>query len=267
MDLSKYYELICKEKMLSKEEEQALMAIYKDTTKSEKERQKAKDRIIKANLRFVFKQAKKYSRNDPSMFEELISAGNEGLLVGLEKYDPVRKIRFLTYAGWWVIQRILKEMSKMRIVSLPIWKQQLAARISRAKDMNENMTITELKKEFPTVPEKDIQELYDTKYLTYYIDDLEDDAIELSSVVSTIEKDLDQKRLQEIINALPSPHKEIVILSFGLEDGKEMTFTQLSRRLILTREQLKNLKKEALDMLRDKLSDDPKSSSSSQGGA
>lgn len=254
MNLSKYYEMICREPIMSKDEEQKLMAVYKSPTTSEKDRQKAKDRIIKANLRFVFKQAKNYSRNDPSMFEELISAGNEGLLVGLEKYDPERKIRFLTYAGWWVIQRILKEMSKMRIVSLPIWKQQLAARISRAKDSNENVTVADLKKEFPTVSEKDIQELFDTRYLTYYIDDLEEGTMEIESIATNLERELDNKRLLEIINTLPSPQKEIIILSFGIEDGHEMTFTQLSRRLILTREQLKGLKNNALEMLREKLS-------------
>jgi RNA polymerase sigma factor (sigma-70 family) len=263
MNLSKYYELICKEPIMPKEEEQKLMAVYKNESLPEKERQKAKDRIIKANLRFVFKQAKNYSRNDPTMFEELISAGNEGLLVGLEKYDPTRKIRFLTYAGWWVVQRILKEMSKMRIVSLPIWKQQLAARITRAKDNNENVTVVDIKKEFPNVSEKDIQELFDTRYLTYYIDDLEEGTLELESVIPTMEKELDNKRLLEIVSDLPSPQKEIIILSFGLEDGNEMTFTQLSRRLILTREQLKNLKNNALELLREKLSDDPRSSSSS----
>lgn len=239
---------------MPKEEEQKLMAIYKDETLTEKERQKAKDRIIKANLRFVFKQAKNYSRNDPTMFEELISAGNEGLLVGLEKYDPSRKIRFLTYAGWWVVQRILKEMSKMRIVSLPIWKQQLAARISRAKDNNENVTVADIKKEFPNVSEKDIQELFETRYLTYYIDDLEEGTLELESIIPSMEKELDNRRLLEVVSALPSPQKEIIILSFGLEDGHEMTFTQLSRKLILTREQLKILKNNALELLRDKLS-------------
>jgi RNA polymerase sigma factor (sigma-70 family) len=267
MDLSKYYELICREKMLSREEEHALMAIFKNEATPEKERQKAKDRLIKANLRFVFKQAKKYSRNEPNMFPELISAGNEGLLVGLEKYDASRGGRFLTYAGWWVKQRILKEMSRMRIVSLPIWKQQLAARIAKAKENKENVSIEMLKTEFPKVSEKDIRELYDTKYLTYYIDDLEEGALEVDSVIVDIEKNLDQKKLQDIVAALPSPHKEIITFTYGLEDGKEMSFTQLTRRLILTREQLKVLKKEALDMLRDKLSDDPRSSSSSPGGA
>lgn len=254
MDLSKYYLEICKEPILSKIEEQELMVIYKGTKSTEKEKKKAKDRIIKSNLRFVFKQAKNYSKNDPHTFEELISAGNEGLLVGLEKYDPARKIRFLTYAGWWVIQRILKEMSKMRIVSLPIWKQQLASRIAKMKDTNETLSVADVQKEFPAISEKDIRELFDTKYLTYYIDDLEENNIEIDSIANTVERDHDNKTLLEAVDKLPSPHKEIMILSYGLEDGRELAFTQLAKRLVLTREQLKQLKKEALNMLKVELS-------------
>lgn len=254
MNLSQYYELICREPIMTKAEEQRLMAVYKLSTTPDKERQKAKDRIIKANLRFVFKQAKNYSRNDPSMFEELISAGNEGLLVGLEKYDSSYEGRFLTYAGWWVKQRILKEASKMRIVALPIWKQQLAAKIGKAKERKENISLEDLKKEFPKVSEKDIKELSETRYLTYYIDDLDEGVLELEAVIKDVETELDMKRFQECIYSLPSPHKDVIILSYGIEDGHEMTFTQLTRRLVLTRDQLKQVKKEALDMLREKLS-------------
>jgi DNA-directed RNA polymerase sigma subunit (sigma70/sigma32) len=119
MDLSRYYSDICKHPLLSREEEFDLFMDLNDPALSEKERQKIKDKILKANLRFVFKTAKKYSRNDPDIFEELICAGNEGLLVGMEKFKPSKNVRFLSYSGWWVLQRILKEMSKMRIVSLP----------------------------------------------------------------------------------------------------------------------------------------------------
>jgi RNA polymerase primary sigma factor len=119
MDLSRYYSEICKTPLLTKEEEFDLFMELNDPAISEKEKAKIKDKIIKANLRFCFKTAKKYSKNDPDIFEELICAGNDGLLVGLEKFKPSMNVRFLSYAGWWVQQRILKEMSKMRIVSLP----------------------------------------------------------------------------------------------------------------------------------------------------
>lgn len=255
MDLSRYYEEICKEPILTRDEEFRQMDIYKSPTSTEKEKTKAKDRIIRANLRFVFKQAKKYSRNDPSKMDVLISAGNEGLLIGLEKFDPRKQKRFLTYAGWWVIQRILKEMSQMRIVSLPIWKQQLASKIAKLRMINPAVTVKEICTLFPKLSEKDISELYDTSYLTYYIDDLDEGAIEGDIALTSVEKALDTQHLHDVVNSLPSPHKELVIASFGLEDGVELSSPRLSKRFILTREQIKQLKKEALDMIRNRLSD------------
>lgn len=255
MDLSKYYEQICKEPMLSKEEEFDLFMEYNDPGISVAEREKIKDRILRANLRFVFKQAKNYSKNDPDLFEELIAAGNEGLLVGLEKFKPSRKVRFLSYSGWWVIQRILKEMSKMRIVSLPIWKQQLAARIQRATENREvDLTFEELKKEFPTVSEKDLRELHQTKYLTYYLDDMTDDpSFEIDPIGTEVEVRLDRERIHAVIEKLPSPHREIIEMSYGITDGEETTHANISKQLGISKDQLREYKKEALDMLKEKL--------------
>jgi RNA polymerase sigma factor (sigma-70 family) len=255
MDLSIYYTEICEEPILTKKEEQDLMKVYRSTKSTPKQKKAAKDRIIRANLRFVFKQAKKYSKNDVEMFKELISAGNEGLLVGFEKFNPNRKIRFLSYAGWWVKQRILKEMSRMRIVALPIWKQQLATRIMRAKDNNEKIGIDDLIKMFPEVSEKDIRELYDTRYLTYYINDIEaESGTELESPEYDKDGTIDNRKIFQVVMSLPSPYREIVSMSYGIEDGEEMTISQMAKKLVLTKDQVKEFKKDAHEMLKKKLS-------------
>jgi RNA polymerase primary sigma factor len=254
MDLSKYYEEICKEPILTKKEEQELMALFRSKKATALDKQKAKDRIIRANLRFVFKQAKKYSKNDVDMFKQLISAGNEGLLVGFNKYNPGRKTRFLSYAGWWVKQRILKEMSLMRIVSLPIWKQQLATRIMRAKENREKMTVDELIKLFPEISEKDIRELHDTRYLTYYINDIEaETGIELDAPEFDKDAGIDNKKIFVSVMTMPSPFREILSMSYGLEDGKELTLSQMAKKLGLTKDQVKEHKKDAHEMLKKKL--------------
>lgn len=256
MDLSQYYANICKHPLLTREEEFDLFIELGDPGISDKEKNKIKDKIIKANLRFVFKTAKKYSKNDPDIFEELIAAGNEGLLVGLEKFKPSRNVRFLSYSGWWVLQRILKEMSKMRIVSLPIWKQQLAARIQKATENREtDLTFEELKNEFPDISEKDLKELHDTKYLTYYLDDITDDpSFEIDPIGTEVEVRMDRERIHAIIEKLPSPHKEIIGLSYGLSDGEETTNANIAKQLNISKEQLREYKKEALILLKEKLS-------------
>lgn len=258
MDLSRYYTTIQKEPLLTKEEEQDLFLELADIGLSQKRRDEIKDRIIRANLRFVFKEAKRFSKNDVVVFEELIAAGNEGLLVGMTKFNPASGNRFLTYAGFWVLQRILKHLSGMRIVALPIWRQQLSARIQKVLDTNENVTFEELKTRFPDVSEKDLRELFTSKFLTFYIEDLggEDPAFEINPIEDLVEARLDQARLHEGVAALPEPHRSVITLLFGLEDGVEHKHSEISAELGLSKETLKNVKKEALAMLKETFGDE-----------
>lgn len=255
-DISKYYEQITKEPLLSKEEEQDLFLLLQDEGLLQAERDRIRDRIIKANLRFPFKLAKSYSKGDPSHFEELIAAGNEGLVVAMEKFDPSRGFRFLSYAGWWCSQRILKQMASFRIVSLPIYRQQLAAKIQKVMQSNEHMTFDELKEAFPDVPEKDLKELSETRFLTFHLEDMGDDpALEIDPIVTDVEARIDRERIHATIETLPSPHKEIVFMLYGMKDGRERTHADISKELGISKDQLRDYKKEAFEMLREKLAD------------
>lgn len=256
MDLSKYYARICKFPKLTRKEEADLIRIYQDPASTEAQKQKAKERVLNAHLRFCFKQAKYFSKNDPFMFEELLGAANEGLAVGLEKFDLSQNKRFLTYAGTWVKQKILKTMSQVRIVSLPLYRQQLATRIRKYQDKNGKATLQELKKAFPEEKEKDLIELSGTRYLTYYIEDLEPDLIELNPLGGGVELELDSKNIRNAVYALQTPYKELLILLYGFEDGREASIPSICKRLILTRKQFDQVKKDALEKLKQKLSSD-----------
>lgn len=146
-------------------------------------------------------------------------------------------------------------MSKMRIVSLPIWKQQLAARIQRATENREtDLTFEELKKEFPDVPEKDLRELHQTRYLTYYLDDMTDDpSFEIDPIGSEVEVRMDRDRIHSMISELPSPQKEIIELSFGIADGEEVTHANIAKQLGISKDQLREYKREGLELLKQKL--------------
>lgn len=255
MSLSTYYEQILKEPLLTKEEELDLFLEIQDVTTSERRRQQIKDRIVRANLRFVFKKAKGYSKSDPALFEDLIAAGNEGLLVALQKYDPQSGFRFLTYAGWWVDQRILNHMAKQRIVALPIWRQQLSARIQKTiANKGEDLTFDQLKAEFPEVSEKDLRELFQTRFLTFYIEELGDDpSFEINPIEEIVNSRIDQERLHFLITSLPSPHKEVIELTFGIFDGEERKTVDVAKEMGISREKTKTLRQEALQMLKDKM--------------
>ncbi len=239
--------------ILTTEEETRLFTQYTDPYTSEKDKVKIKDRIIKANLRFAFNQAKRHSKNDPAIFEDLIAAANEGLIVGFEKYNFSKEVKFLSYAGWWVKQRILKEMSKMRIVALPIWKQQLSSRILRLKENKEDLTTEELYEAFPEVPKKDIDELCQTRYLTYYIDDLSEDEFEIDPIGEGLQRQMDDHKVWQAVSSLPSPHREVIAKCFGLEDDTEHSVAKISKGLRVSKNEIQKIKNEGLAMLREKL--------------
>lgn len=248
MSISNYYEQICREPLLSADEEKELLLIYKSEESSSRQKQRARDRLVLANLRFVFKTAKKYSRRYPASLEDLISSGNEGLIVAIDKYDINSGNRLLTYAGWWIMQRILKEMSRLRLVSLPIWKQQVAAKIARLREENEEMPWEDLLPHFPGVSPKDVRELAETAFLTCFIDDLSDK--ELSPIEFEVEDALDYSRLHENIHKLPEAHRQVLMLAWGFDDGKEKSSRNVAKELGISKEEASRLKKEALELVK-----------------
>ena len=257
MDLGAYYDSITKQPLLSKEEEYDLFLEMQDKSITEEKKKQIQDRIISANLRFVFKEAKKRSKNDPFLFEELIAAGNDGLLVGMQKYNSDSGYRFLTYAGWWVGQRMLSVMGKQRIVSLPIWRQQLSARIEKVVEANENITLKELKTFFPEVSPKDLKELFETRFLTFYIEDMGDDReFQIDPIENIVNEKLDNEKINLAVAKLPNPHRQIIELIFGFNDGDDKKKpADICKELGISRDKFNTYKREALEMLKSKFGD------------
>lgn len=252
MDLSRYYTEICKTPLLTKEEEYDLLIIFYSESATEKEKEKVRNKILSSNLRYVFNLARKYSKNDPDTFPDLIAAGNEGLIVGFNKYKPNKGTRVLSYAHWWIRQRILEEMSQMRLVSLPVYKQQLSSKIQKMKDNNETITIEELKKEFEGtgVSAKDVEDLYETKYLTFYITDLDESNFEINPIEEEVQRILDDEKCHATVNKLPSPFREVIARCYGLIDSKEQSISKISRDLKLPKEDIQMYKEKGLEMLK-----------------
>lgn len=255
MNFTKYYEEICRYPFLSKEEERDLFLELSDEALPESHKEKLRERILSSNLRFVFKKAKIYSDGDLGMFEELISAGNEGLLVGLQKFDPTNGVRFLSYAGWWVHQRMMDHMSNVRLVKLPVWKQQVIARIQKHMVANPESKLEDICRAFPDVKARDIEDLIENRYLTFYIEDIGDDpAFEINPIETEVHERLDAERISKNIEALPEPHRTYIKLSFGMNAAEEeMSHHQISEEMGLSKTQLKTLRKEALAMLKESM--------------
>ena len=115
--LDKYLVEIGREPLVSIEEEIELaQAIRKGGSEGER----AKEKLVKANLRFVVSVAKQYQHQGLSL-TDLIDEGNIGLVKAAEKFDETRGFKFISYAVWWIRQSILQAIAEQsRIVRLPL---------------------------------------------------------------------------------------------------------------------------------------------------
>jgi len=82
----------------------------------------SREKLLQANLRFVVKIAKKFAKT-PQSIQRLISAGNVGLVLAIDKFDFKHGTRFLTYAAWWIRKEMLDELHKTSLVHIPLHRQ------------------------------------------------------------------------------------------------------------------------------------------------
>lgn len=150
-----YFDQIKKIPLLSFEEE---LELSKRIQKGDKA---ACQKLINANLRLVAKIARVYVSSDTSLMD-LIQEGNIGLMRAAEKYDHHKKVRFSTYAGWWIRQSIGHFFSTARrSIRLPHRKEEILRKIQQAdctlsQSLMRNPTTRELSVEIG-VPVKDIE--------------------------------------------------------------------------------------------------------------
>ncbi len=252
MTLSEIYTDICKSPILKAEEEKALLDTYFDPESTPAEKDTAQNTLLASNRRFAFNQAKKLSNGDSEQFEELFNAGCEGLTVGLRKFDNSSGMRFLTYAGWWVYQRQMKTMSEFRIVALPTQKQQLSVRIKKFKDkLGREATLEELYAEFSDSSPKDVKELSQTTFLTFYFDNVNEDDIPVISGTNTADMEMLVDRMYDVIKSFRGDDPDLIMRMYGLTDeGKRESYSSIQKIYPkVSRQYLKDLKERALEVL------------------
>jgi hypothetical protein len=151
------------------------------------------------------------------------------------------------------MQRILEDMASMRLVKIPSYKQQLSAKIQKLKNNNEALTLDDLKKEFKDtdISDKDLEDLYKTQYLTFYISDLDESNFEINPIEEGVQRTLDDEVCLASVNKLPSPYREIIGRSFGLSDGKDQSISKISRDLKFSKSDTAMYKEKGLEMLKE----------------
>ena len=124
--LDKYLVDISREKLISTDEEVEL------AQKIHKGDQRALNKLVRANLRFVVSVAKQYQNQGLSL-NDLVNEGNIGLVKAAQKFDETRGFKFISYAVWWIRQSILQAISEQsRIVRMPLNQVGFQSKLSKA---------------------------------------------------------------------------------------------------------------------------------------
>jgi len=261
--LSYYLSQISKIPLLSKKDEEELAIKAKSGDKI------ARDKLIRANLRFVVAVAKKY-RNQGIPFSDLINEGNIGLLNAINKYEPERGYHFISYAVWWIRQAILKAIcEKSRFIRLPLNRANELVKINKLKRSHFDKYEEEIELEKLAVDlnmnkdnvkhlldiSRDTLSLetpvYDNKNnVTYLGEFIADDADK------SPEEKIESKSLNEAINSilrtLSDKERDIIELRFGLNGNTKLSLKEIGDMYSLTKERIRQIEKKALQRLRQK---------------
>jgi RNA polymerase primary sigma factor len=228
----------------------------------------ARDRMVRANLRLVVKVARNYAPVGMAL-ADLIAEGNLGLLRAVEAFDPSMNTRFSTYACYWIKQSIRRALQNSgRMIRLPAYAHQLLVKWRRAEaDLREELGRAPAREEIAArlrLPPKKLCILEKALRISAAAQQpaLDDDecgpeerpasGVDLSPAALAARSDEVHKVLQ-LLDTLTPREATVLRLRFGLAGDDPMTLSAISRRLRLTRERIRQIEKEALKRLADKL--------------
>lgn len=226
----------------------------------------ARDRIVKANLRFVVSVAKKYQS---SAFElnDLINEGNIGLMIAIDKFDPEKGYHFISYAVWWIRQTILKAIyEKGKMIRLPSNKtndiikienarKSLKAKLTEEEELEQvaimlNMTPVHVQEMM--MISKDVFSL-DSKVggdesESSSLGEMLEDTTSVSPEELVIQNDM-KNQIDNVLSTLTAKEAEILRYRFGLNGKKAMSLKEVGEVFNLTKERIRQIEKKAIKRL------------------
>jgi RNA polymerase primary sigma factor len=254
-----YLRQICKEKLLTLEEEIAL------AKRARSGDERARERLITANLRLVVKIAHDYEGLGVDVMD-LISEGNIGLVQGIERYDPRFGAKISTYVSWWIKQRIKRALANQsKVVRLPVHMVDKLSRLRRTiaalqDQLSREPTDQEIATEMNVSPER-IEAMRMAVIRPTSLDAAmgDDDGNTFSEVVADEKAELPSEELDAIaivkflrqqLKGLTPREAEILRLRFGLDGEPPKCLDEVGMPFGLTRERIRQIQNKALRKLR-----------------
>jgi len=260
--LQMYLKEIGRKKMLTKTEEIELGRKIQEGSCQEKE--KAKKKLIQANLRLVVSIAKKYI-GQGVLFMDLVQEGSLGLIKAVEKYDYKKNFKFSTYATWWIKQTIIRAISNhSRTIRIPVHMLEKIRRYKKA--CNDIVCSNLLDADEETIAKisgldsKKIEEVknaikkepvsLDTMVTEdLCIQDYVEDTTYISPESSTQTK-LQIKDVMKLLKNLNPREQEIIKRRFGIDNEEPKTLEQIGKAMGFSKERIRQIENLALQKLR-----------------
>ena len=231
---------------------------------------KARDQMIRSNLRLVISIAKRYSNHGVPL-SDLIEEGNIGLMKSVDKFDPNRGFRFSTYAAWWIKQGISRAIiDQGKMIRVPVYMNEEILKYKKAiEEMTHKLKrkprMGEIAKKLQ-VPVDKIKELEGSIAKMSSLDAPigEDgdgqvkDIIEDESMAAPdeqLEVFFNKERARMILNSLSERERKIIEMRFGLGDGELYTLAEIAEKLGVSRERVRQLEEATIKKLRQVIKD------------